>query len=1360
MDKEQFIEYVLSGGPESVPETEPSSKGVVRPKGFAGKGFKAKAKKTAEPTNRQSTFAKRLLEAAGFGVPEEVASTTLIRGDDAAARYLPERVFYWPKTSQRPYQTLLFETDTTHRELLEIPAFRKRAMDHLDIVEDALARLVQQALRGFERGGEGVTADIKKGRQEETLCIVSIVDEREAASVRLVCFGTTNAKTSGLETFQITEQTRFWEPQLARDYLALLYQRQFGQLEGNRWQEAFTTSEERKQAQRLIQVCSKGRPKEDEIQECVMDLLDEIAKSFGLRRKPRQPRRLQAFALPPDHDIGIDPDSRATVEVPSNPFRGIAIQDEKNRLLGYIVYCLDQKKDADTLRSRLAEYNRFHNVLVVYPDGTETALELWQGREMLVGKMKKDGPQFHGESEVVNLLSRFFVVSKAKVRDPEDLAEELAFRARYLRTLAKRQLDSETSKGHLRKLYNAFRAALIHDQTEDEFSDAYAQTLTYGLLTARWLSKDEYASTGERFTRQNAADHLHLSEGFLRDFYRSAMKATVGQSRLEWLLDDIANLLDRVSLDDVFASSSTAADISTDPVIHFYEPFLNAYDAEARQRRGVYYTPRPVVSYIVRSAHRILQEDFDLAGGLASTVTWEEMAAKDARLTLPEGTSPEDPFVTILDPATGTATFLVEVITTVYETLVASWQKQGLTSESVTRAWNEYVPTHLLPRLFGYEVMMAPYAIAHMKVALKLRDTGYELDDGAPTEIYLTNTLEPPEEISGRLAFDVPSLARQANAVNAIKQRKSFTVILGNPPYSNFGQLNRNDWVDRLLADYKQGLNERKLNLDDDFIKFVRMAHSRINSTGCGIVGFITANTYLDGLTHRRMRESLIETFDLLYLYDLHGNINKREQAPDGSPDENVFDIRQGVSIGLFVKRTAQVKSPSVLHHDSYGVRADKYSRLDAEDASTTQFITVACTAPRFFFVPKAFGGEAEYVTWPAVTDIFTTRLSGVHTKRDKLTIQIAREDIESVEVDFRTLSEKEIRSKYHLPKDGRDWKLPLAISDIKDNAPPVVPIAYRPFDERYTLYSGKTKGFLAYPRKGMSALLDSNVGFVFKRQAKEDNADYTYFFVVGQIVSEGIFAIDPKGREYIAPLYLSDQTQQGLLHSEAGPEVNLHHNAMGLFEKATGLVFDCASTRQHAEKGDAFDEWDFLSYVYGIVHSQTYRRNYKELLKVDYPRIPVPRTNKVFWSIGELGKQLLAVHLAAQGALSETFVVERPRFEPPDWSGLTTLDGCDRTVAPGYPKYSESTIWINRASGFHGVNECIWESMIGGYQVCKKWLGDRKRRAITASEEERFGKVILCLQQTQTLVGEIESVIHGMGGWDTLFGVSREDES
>ena len=1121
--KEAFIDFILKGADQGTAAVAAAAESVV-PEGMDGFDVPAPT-----PAATSATFAERLLIAAGFGYPDHVARATVIRTDDKVAAHLPAQVSYWPKKgTERPYQTLVFDSELTDQQLLAIPAFKAAKISHLEMAEDALARLVSAALDGFQRGGEGVTADVRRGRKDETLCVVSIVDRREGEKVRLICFGTWNAESDGLETFHITEQTRLWDRALAREHLGLLYERQFKKLEGKGWQEAFTTTEEREQAKKLLGVCTRKTPREHDIQESVLDLLDTIAKSFGLKKRPKTERRLQAFDLPTDHDIGMDPDDREKKHGGKNPFRGVTLRDERSRLLGYIVYSLQKKADVDRLHKHLEENNRFHNVLVVYPDEDHASLELWQGRTQLTGKLRKDRG-YKDAADVVNLLSRFFVVSKAKVKNPTELAQELAYRARYLRRLAVRQLEEEEEEGPLRNLYDAFKEALVHDQTEEEFADAFAQTITYGLLTARWTGNDQLAAKGERLTRQTALEYLPAASPFLNDLFKSALSVKLDEQRgrLLWLVDDIADLLDRIDVTYVFGAGDKGSDAATDPVIHFYEPFLAAYDKELKNKRGVFFTPRPVVSYIVRSVHELLQSEFGLQDGLASTDTWADVAKRLPDVKLPDGVKPTDPFVCILDPATGTGTFLYECIEVIERTMKDRWCRElGVRdwhAPAVLARWNDYVPKHLLPRLYGFELMMASYAIAHLKLSFKMTETGSA--SSHRLHVYLTNSLEPAA-LHGqqRISSLFAALAQEARAVSNVKEHRVFTVVVGNPPYSGVSA-NNGEWVLGMLDEYYHvdgaPLGERNSKwLQDDYVKFTRLAQETLRRARSGVAGLITNHGYIDNPTFRGMRQSLGTSFSMIRVLDLHGNTKKGETASDGTIDQNVFDIQQGVAILLAVAQ--QGGKHRVAQCDLFGPRHEKYAYLGRSSCQQTDWRDVVVAAPFYVFVRQDADLRIEYANFFSIKEAMPVNVLGFQTHRDHFAVAMTQAEITARCNDLRdgTLTDADLKARYDLT-DNRDWNVKAARKALaadpkwKRN---VLACLYRPFDKRWCYFSQVA---MDYPRRelidhvagreNLCLLLPRQISFLPWRHA-----------AVSTLVAESCTVSNKtKEQNYNFPLYL-----------------------------------------------------------------------------------------------------------------------------------------------------------------------------------------------------------------------------------------------
>lgn len=560
------------------------------------------------------------------------------------------------------------------------------------------------------------------------------------------------------------------------------------------------------------------------------------------------------------------------------------------------------------------------------------------------------------------------------------------------------------ARGHLRTLHRAFKSALIHDLSEKAFADTYAQTVTYGLLTAA-ISRTEMSAgrNGTVLTQDDVPDMVPVTNPFLKEMLQEFLKVggrKHGVDFDELGANEVVDLLRGEQTDlPVILRDFGNRQPGEDPVIHFYEHFLKAYDAEQKFKRGVFYTPKPVVSYIVRSVHEVLQTEFGLEDGLASTVTWDEMLTKHADLKLPLLTdvpnetrtiSPDEPFVQILDPATGTATFLVEVIDVIYKRLTEKWKAEGLNDQEQKDAWNAYVPKHLLPRLHGYELMMAPYAIAHMKIGLKLSETGYRFDTRERARVYLTNALEPWQE---QLTLpDFEALAHEAAAVNEIKEYKRFTVVTGNPPYSNFGRLNRIAFILELLKNYKKDLKERKLNLNDGYIKFIHYSHYLIRMTQVGVVGMITNNVFIDGVTHRRMRESLKSDFSKIRIVDLHGSTRKRETYPDGSKDENVFDdIQQGVSISFFTE-PPRGEISTIEISDVWGRRSEKYNQLEH---GPIKKLYVSSKELYHFFTIKNIQNSVEYKSWPSIGEFMPVSITGIKTHMDAVLVGLVSTDIE-----------------------------------------------------------------------------------------------------------------------------------------------------------------------------------------------------------------------------------------------------------------------------------------------------------------------------------------------------------------------------
>lgn len=927
----------------------------------------------------------------------------------------------------------------------------------------------------------------------------------------------------------------------------------------------------------------------------------------------------------------------------------------------------------------------------------------------------------------------FLLEHREVIRTSKDLAVQMARLAQRIRKRALKVLEVESDKGPLRKMMEAFREALIHDLDDDGFADMYAQTITYGLLTAR-------VSREAGLVAENVVDMVPVTNPFLRDMLQ--MFLTVGGRKAkidfdELGINEVVHALREANMEQVLKDFGDR-NPQEDPVIHFYELFLKEYDAKKRMQRGVFYTPRPVVSYIVRSVHELLQTEFGLEDGLADTTTWGEMAKRHKDLKIPEGVDPKSPFVNILDPATGTATFLVEVIDLIHKTMKAKWLKQGHMQMEIGKLWNEYVPKHLLPRVHGYELLMAPYAVAHMKIGLKLWETGYRFKSDERARTYLTNALEPGTDkvLEGRLEDWAPALAHEATAVNAIKRNQRFTVVLGNPPYSGVSS-NNSETAIRLVDAYKvvdgAKLAEKKLWLQDDYVKFLRFAQLAIEQTGCGLLGFITNHGYLDNPTFRGMRQSLLQSFHWRQVIDLHGNAKKKEVAPNGNPDVNVFEIQQGVAIGLFVKRLQ--KTPfdmRVFRGDLYGGRDLKYRELSSASLGSLQTIAIHPSSPFYLFVSQDQANRKEYESMHLLSDITYVHSVGVVTARDHLTIAFTAQDIWERVKHFVELDEEDAREEFTLRKDVRDWKVALAQADLR-SAPLsktyIQPILYRPFDVRFTYFTGKIKGFIGQPASAIMGhmLGRQNLGLMTTRKIEVGTFGHA---LCSRTMTES-HSVSLKEVNYLFPLWIYPEGGSKVFSAERSP--NFTTSFLQALSKRLGFG-------QLAPKGlpSGVEAEDVFNYVYSVLHSPTYRSRYAQYLRVDFPRIPLPNSMSLFCTLGKLGGQLERLHSLVS----------------PELVNHRTLFVGKRTTEIEKVTYAAETVWIDKkqTTGFKGVPEDVWNFHIGGYQVCHKWLKDRKGRTLSQDDINHYHKIVVALSETIRLMAEIDKVINQHGGWPAAF--------
>ena len=918
--------------------------------------------------------------------------------------------------------------------------------------------------------------------------------------------------------------------------------------------------------------------------------------------------------------------------------------------------------------------------------------------------------------------SAFVTAYHQVIRDSASLTVKLAAEAQAIRDRILDIYAVETHDGYVHKLFKDFKDNLIHDMTKQQFADMYAQTVVYGLFSARCMDK-----TQDSFNVKEAIACIPNTNPFLKRL----MEECLGEGSERHLTFDelevanVVEILTHTNTDLILADfNRQTGGGREDPVIHFYEEFLTAYDKAQKVQRGVYYTPQPVVNFIVRAVDSILKTEFGLADGLASeeTKTVKYMREKIRGQGMTEDTK-EVPTVQILDPATGTGTFLRQTILQIYDNFRA--KHKGESEEQIKKAWNEYVPKHLLPRLNGFELMMAPYAVAHMKLAMVLKDTGYDFGGDHRLNVFLTNSLE---EANGMVEvfddgsvmtsmFDDP-LAFESAEANQAKKNNGINVIIGNPPYSGISS-NNNAFIAKLIEDYKyidgKHFNERKHWLNDDYVKFIRYAQSLIERTGSGILAYICPHGFLDNPTFRAMRWNLLQTFDKIYVLNLHGNINRGEKCPDGSKDENVFDIEQGVSINIFIKNQKNTSKSKINHTDLYGIRELKYKYLQSKVISDIAWKKVDANSPYYLFVPNSISETNDYWEWINIDELFIKNTTGIVTMGDEFIIADTAKCIEArikdfIETEYTTTAFKE---KYHLGKNYPDFALSNK-KHIEYSNDKIIRLCYRPFDNKYTYYD---RMLIWRARDDVSPLfsIGDNIGLITARSNKAK--DCSHFFIA-DCMSEAKCG-ERTTQSAIFPLYsfTHDFTTNRLTRTP-----NLNSKIVSSVSKLLGLPY---KPNSDGNEFDSFAPINLLDYIYSIVYSAKYREKYKEFLKIDFPRVPYPTDQETFWKLVEIGSKLRECHLM------------QTELDTAAYSFIG--DGTNEVVKP---EYKNGRVYISKTQYFDNVPQAQWEQYIGGYQPLQKWLKDRKKTMLSTEDIEHYKKIIAALRLTEVLMAEINQVV------------------
>jgi len=975
------------------------------------------------------------------------------------------------------------------------------------------------------------------------------------------------------------------------------------------------------------------------------------------------------------------------------------VWDGLQHIVGYVeAKTPDTNLDLIENSEQLKRYrNTFPNLILtnfyefrLYRDGEK--VDSVMIARSFISKRLQHLPPLENEEKFLALLEKYFAFSLPKVFKAEDLARELAKRTRFLRdeVITIELEEEQKGKGKLYGFYEAFKKYLIANLKESDFADLFSQTITYGLFAARTRSINT-------FNRKLAFDFIPNTIGILRDVFKFISLQDLPR-QMEVIVDDIAEVLHVADVKNILHQYYRAGK-GEDPIVHFYETFLNIYDPATREKRGVYYTPEPVVRYIVRSVHELLKTHFALADGLA---------AKE---------------VTLLDPAGGTLTFPAEAIKLAVKEYTDKYGDGGL---------HGFISGQLLKNFYAFELMMAPYAIGHIKISFLLDELGCRMKDDERFKLYLTNTLDM-EDLAQTQIPGLESLSEESHAAGKVKKNEPILVIIGNPPYSGISA-NINEWTEKLLKTNIDGaqsyyeidgkkLDEKKLWLQDDYVKFLRFAQWKIHKAGRGIVGMITNHSYLDNPTFRGMRQSLMNTFNEIYVLDLHGNSLKKETAPDGGKDENVFDIQQGVAIALYIKKP-NAKGCKIFHSDLFGLREEKYNWLNKHQLKAKDYEKLKPDSPWYFFIRRDTQDIEHYNDWMKVNEIFPVNVTGIVTARDDFAIAFEKSELENRIRMFRNpkIDDETIRQTFNL-KDTRGWKLPAArkaLAKDEEWESHFKSILYKPFDVRHIYYSVHT---VDWGRPDlMEHMLRENLSLCFVRQYS-GSEPYSHALVSEQMVDNRTF-FSSKGIIQQAPLYLyksEEKKRKSGLQAMMLFEPEVKYDTKGRVPNIAPKVFE---QLEKAYKKKPLPE-QILCYCYAVLYSNVYRKKYAEFLKIDFPRIPFTVDYKVFLQMAELGEELVQLHLLKHKSLNHPIAKYRGKGE-------------DMIEKPRYDE-ERSAVFINKEKYFEGITPEMWNYHIGGYQVLEKYLKDRRGRQMR--EPVTYCKIATAIDTTIGLQKKIDAV-------------------
>lgn len=990
--------------------------------------------------------------------------------------------------------------------------------------------------------------------------------------------------------------------------------------------------------------------------------LENALNSLKVKLYPKS-----AITIQQETSINISDDSDL-----KKVFPDFTVVNEDERLIGFIECkdigfdlhkAIEGKGNFKIYKEQLLKYLYIHNNLIYtnYIDFIHLVLEENQGQTKTI-KIKNEVCLNKGadaERLFENIFEDFLGATIKEIDRKDYFLKLLARRTKILRDFINGELINNNSylKNDIKGL---FENTIFNDLSDKDFADAFSQIISFSLLFYRLSERKNV----DKDSFRNMPEYIPIFREFL-----SKIDIENFNSHILYSIDSIINAVNAYNKNMFYSQFSTSTE-KEDPFIYAYEYFLKEFDIKTRNARGVFYTPIEAVRYIIKSIDEILKY----------------------RLNISDGIYGEE--VHILDFEAGTGTFMLGAIERAFENA-----KQN----GIAGVWENIVSDFILKRLYGFEFLIVPYVLAHFRIHEYLKDLNYDYKKKDRLQLYLTNTLD--NSAGGQVKM-FPQMQAESDNAYKIKNEEPILVIMGNPPYnSKSEEINRKDWIMDKLKDYKENLNEKNINLEDDYIKFIRFAHWKMEKIKKGIIGIVVNNSFINGLTHREMRRKLMQTFDEIYILDLHGNVNKGERCPDGSLDFNIFNIKNvGVCIALFVKTGKKIDS-KVYFKEIFGSQEYKKNYLIDKSIANEKWIALKDDKKWHWFT-KVKSNKKYLKKFKSLTEIFKRIDSGIKTEKDELIIQINENNLNLALEDIKNLNYIEICRKYNLKifQDKIDC-LNQAKKEVENNEGYKTKIHYRPFDFRNIYYTSSSNGCIGRPRydimKHIINKKNKNIGIAFPRQV---SGVYGFQHVlVSELIIDGCLT---NAWTYIAPLYLYEENSAGEFKLDSSCKPNWTD-----------------SFKEFLKNYISDNPKEILNYIYAILYSPTYRENYKEDLKYDYPRIPFTKDKKIFDRLQKVGEELIDLHLLKKVPQSNAGYPNKGEHKI------------------SYSKYNEEKkrLYINEKQYFENVKKEVYNYSIGGYKPIEKYI--KAREILTLKDISHLIKVIAVIERTIYLQEEIDKV-------------------